>query len=167
MSEYRVAYTLTPDALADASRLHQASFFARYRIAMGVIAGIGVIAAMAGYRSLGIGMVVFGLILLGLTWTRFIDRILLSRQGRSVFGGSAAFVADDQGLHYEHPLGSGVIPWSGLTHVRSDDRAIVFARDRVLAAYIPATAFATPKERDSFVRFARGRVAGSSDIRAP
>jgi hypothetical protein len=39
-----------------------------------------------------------------------------------------------------------------------NDKSITFGRDRVLAAWLPTSAFATPADRDAFVAFARAHV---------
>ena len=163
--EYKVSYRLTSSAVADAGRLHVATFLARYRIVMAVLSFVGVMLFLGGIRSLGTTLAIFGFLLVATTWAGFLDRMLISSQARGVLGGTASYVADDEGLHYENPLGSGVVPWSGLTRVRSNDKTIVFSRDRVLAAYIPTDAFASAAERDSFIAFARAHIGRPSDVR--
>ncbi len=155
---YTVTYEITPTAVSDAIRLHQTTLLARYRGVMVLIAVAGIALAVAVDPTLGFTLTLFGILLLAMTWMSFIDRWLNRNRGRGVIGGTCKIELDDQGIHYEHPLGSGVVAWSALTHIRANDKSIVFGRDRVMAAYIPTSAFASPAERDSFLAFARARV---------
>ena len=121
-----------------------------------VIIGVAVTATLSDI--VGIWAAVTGVVLLAMTWMPFLDRWVNERRGRGVIGRGCSLVADDQGLHYEHPLGSGVIAWPALTHVTANDKSMVFGRDRVLAAYVPVTAFASTSDRDEFLAFARAHV---------
>ncbi len=45
---------------------------------------------------------------------------------------------DDEGLRFESPLGTSLVPWSSITAVRSNKETVAFFRDRVLMGYIPS-----------------------------
>ncbi len=151
-------YEITPSAVTDAARLHQSTFLARYRLVMVLIAAVGIVLATVVDLSTGMTVFLFGLAMLAATWMQFLDRWLFRNRARGVVGGTSEYVVDDEGIHYTNPLGSGVFAWSALTDVRANDKTIAFGRDRVLVAYVPTTAFASPAERDSFLGFARARV---------
>lgn len=155
---YSVTYEIAPTTMTEAIRLHQAMFLARYRLGMVAIAITGVVVALFVDVSLGLTMAIFGLVLLAMTWMQFADRWLIGNRARGVVGGTCAYVVDDRGIHHQDPLGSGTLAWSALTKVSANDRTIVFSRERVMAAYLPTTAFASPAERESLLTFARARV---------
>ena len=116
--------------------------------------------AIAVNVTLGLFLVFSAILFLISTLVPFLDRMLLRNRGRGVMGEKCTYLIDDLGVHYQHPLGSGDMPWSAVTDVRVNDKSITFGRDRVLAAYIPTGAFGTQSERDAFVAFARAHVGG-------
>ena len=61
-------------------------------------------------------------------------------------------------VRMEGDLGSVEIPWASLTEVRADSRTVILVRDRMLAGYVPSTAFRSRDEQAAFVRFAGERV---------
>jgi YcxB-like protein len=172
MSESRtVQFEITPDAMAEAARLHQSGMLAKYRAAM-VVAGLaGVVTAIAGYTDFGTWLAFVAVALLAMTWMGFVDRWLNRAVGRGIVGGTTTLIAAEEGLRYDRPIGSGVIPWSALTAVRAGRNSIVFQRDRVMASYVPTSAFGSDAEREAFVAYARARIAdahsagATSDIR--
>lgn len=161
---YLLKYQLTPSAYQDAIRLHQATALARLRVMMILGVVIGLVLVFTVDRTVGLVVTLVNILLLASTWIQFVDRWLIARTARGVFGATCEFVVDDRGIHYEHPLGNGHLPWSALTLVRANDKSIVFRRDRVMAAYIPTIAFASQAERESFLVFARSRVGGSPQL---
>ena len=148
--------------MTDAARLHQTTFMAGYRMIMVVVVLAGVVLAIALDSSFGLTVAIFGALMLATTWMQFLDRLLYRNRGRGLVGSTIQYVVDDRGIHYESQFGSGVLLWSALTHVRANDKSIAFGRDRVMAAYVPTSAFASIAQRDSFLAFARARVGGSS-----
>ena len=160
---YTVTYEITPTAILDAVRLHQATLLGRARALLGVIVLAGLLITVVGDLKVGLSVAIFGVLMLGLTWVQFFDRLLIANRGRGVIGENSEFVIDDEGIHYRHTLGLGDLPWSALTNVRADERSIVFGRDRVLAAYIPTSAFSSPAERDNFLVFAQAHVGKSAN----
>ena len=160
---FTVRFQVTPSAVIDAVRLHQKTLMARLRAVLVIFVAAGGVIAMVVDLTLGLSIAFFGILLLALSWFQFLDRWLIGNRGRGIIGETCEYIADDQGLRYEHPLGSGVINWSALTDVRTNDKSIVFRRDRVMAAYLPTSAFATPAERDSFLAFARAHVGATDE----
>jgi cell division protein FtsW (lipid II flippase) len=134
---------------------------AKYRATMVVAAVAGVVIAIAGYPDFGTWLVFMGVALLGMTWMGFMDRWLNRAVGRGIVGGTSTLVAAEDGLHFDRPIGSGVIPWSALTAVRIGPTSIVFQRDRVMASYVPTSAFGSEAERDAFVDYARTHIASA------
>jgi hypothetical protein len=155
---YTVRFRVTPDLMLRAMRLHQTIFMQRFRAVLAVAAIVGVAIAIGINVQLGVTIAVFAGLILATTWVQFVDRWLLGNRGRGYVGEMLTYDADDRGLHYDGPLGSGTLAWSGLTAVRADDQTIAFGRDRVLAAYIPTSAFASPVECEAFLEFARARI---------
>jgi hypothetical protein len=155
---YALRYEITASGMTDASRLQQSKFMEGYRIVMAIVIALGVVIAVGVDFSFGLNIVLLGALLLAMTWMEFLDRWLYRNRGRGIVGGTAEWTVDGEGIRYKGPLGSGILAWPALTHVRSNDKSIIFGRDRVLAAYIPTTAFASRAERDSFLEFARAHV---------
>jgi hypothetical protein len=157
-----VEYVITPAAVTDAIRLHQRRLLGRYRMAMLGVSIVGIAIAVASDVSFGISVAVFGFVLLAMTWMGFVDRWLAQARARRLIGGTCRYVLDEVGIHYEHPLGSGTLAWSAITTMSANDKSIVFARDRVMAAYIPTNAFASTADRDALLAFARQRLAAGT-----
>ena len=159
---YAVRFEITPATLTEATRLLQATFLSRFRLLMAVFVVVGGVIALSGDPSLGVTIAGFAVLMLATTWMQFLDRWLFKTRARGFVGGIAEYVVDDVGAHYKNPLSSGTIPWSSLTKVMSNEKMIVFARDRVAVAYFPTTAFASAAERDAFLTFARAHVPTSA-----
>jgi YcxB-like protein len=144
--------------MLDASRLHLADFWRRFRAAMAVLALVGLAIAISVDLTIGLWMLFFGLLSLALTWIHTLDAWILRRSGRGYIGEMTEYLADEQGIHYSGPIGSGLVPWSRITSLRVNAKSIAFGRDRVLAAWVPTNAFDSPAERDAFVAYARAHV---------
>ena len=157
---YDVRFEITPGSIEAAFRLHQATLILRYRIVAAVLAIVGVGLVLVGQHTFGVALCVFGVLMLGATWARFVDRWIYGRGARGLVGEMCEYDADEEGIHYSHALGMGLLPWSSLTEVRANDQAIVLRRDRYMAASLPTSAFESPAECSSFLAFARSRVAG-------
>jgi hypothetical protein len=160
ISRFVISYEITADAALDAGRLAGAGFIRGFRIVFALVAVAGIPLAFLTSIGVGVGVATFGLIMLAFTYVRFIDRWFLNNRSRGIMGQRMEYVVDDDGIHYQHPMGSGLVPWSGLTHLRTDERTVVFARDRVVAAYVPTSAFGSDAERASFIAFARAHLPG-------
>lgn len=164
---FRLEYTIEPSTLIDATRLQQSEFLARYRVITAAVGLGGVLVAVLYDPVNGLAIVAGAVALLVLTWTHAADRWLARYRGRSIIGSQTVYVVDDVGIHYEHPLGSGLLPWSALTTVRANDQTVVLSRDRVLAAYVPTSSFASAAEREAFIAFARAHIDAGPGAAAP
>jgi hypothetical protein len=159
----QVRFTITPDVVLDARRAWLPGLYAGYRIVMGVVVLIGlVLGTIGGDWSVGLPVVLFGLLMLLWTWFRGFDRWLMRTQSRGIIGGTMAYALDDAGIHYSNPMSGGLIRWSGLTRVRATDKVIALGRDRVLVAYVPTSAFRSAADREAFLAFARAHVGSSA-----
>jgi len=65
----------------------------------------------------------------------------------------------DEGIAWTGPISSGQMPWASVTEVRTNSRTVLFIGDRLLLAYAPAAAFATPGELADAVAYSRRQVA--------
>jgi hypothetical protein len=155
---YTIRYVVTPSAVSDAIRLQQQSLIARFRIVSIAITVVGALLVVVGIQY-GLTIAIVGAVLLASTWMQFVDRWLYKVRGRGVIGNAVEYVVDDSGIRYQTALGSGVLNWPALTRVLANDKSIVLARDRVIAAYVPTNAFGSPAERDAFLAFARAHVS--------
>ena len=159
MSEvYNFRYEITSSVMTDALRLYSATLLFRYRVVSVLFTVVGVVLALTVDFGMGVPVALVGLVFLATTWMEFADRWFFGRRSRGVVGGVCEYLVDDAGIHYRNPLGSGVYDWSALTAFRSNDKTVVFGRDRVMTAYVPTTAFTSPTERTSFLAFAKVRV---------
>jgi Bacterial PH domain len=113
----------------------------------------------------------FGLLIaiiaaIGLASRRFqpIERLLITRNARSLLGKRTEVTIDADGLQFSNAVATTYVPWSSLTAVRSNARTVLFTIDRVIAGYIPASAFSSPGEQADVVRFAQERMASESRV---
>jgi hypothetical protein len=65
---YPVRYRITPEVLLEASRRHASTLLARYRVVMGLIAGVGIVVAAVVDLSFRLTLVLFGILMALLTW---------------------------------------------------------------------------------------------------
>jgi hypothetical protein len=159
-----IEYTITPDAMLDASRLYRATYLRIVLAIAAVLALVGVALTIAGAFGIGVWLAIFGVLTLLLARLPFVDRWILRMSARGLIGERMTYNVDEDGIHYDGPTSTGLMPWSSFTSVRADDKSIAFARDRVVPAYVPSSAFASPAERTAFLAFARshiGHVPGS------
>lgn len=124
---------------------------------------LGLLAAAGGY-PLGL-LIAFGAAMF-LVGTRFqpLQRWLIARNSRSLLGRTIDISVETDGLRSTGELGTSFFPWSTLTAVRSDARTVIFMRDRVLLAYVPASSFSSPAHQAEIIRYARERIAGESQV---
>ena len=156
-----IEYTITPDSMLDASRLYRATFLRIVTGIVAVLAIVGVVLIVTGQPVIGVWLVIFGG--LGLVSVRFpfLDRWILRRNLRGLIGEKMTYEVDEVGIHYVAPTSTGLMPWSSFTSVRADDKSIAFARDRVVPAYVPTSAFASLQERAAFLAFAQAHVGSA------
>jgi hypothetical protein len=160
-TRFEVSYTITPDAMLDASRLYRATFLRIVTSIVAVLTILGIALVIIGEPGVGVWMVIFGVVGLFSVRFPFLDRWMIQRSARGLIGETMTYDVDDTGIHYRGPTSSGLMPWSSFTSVRADEKSIAFARDRVVPAYVPASAFASPEERGTFLAFARAHINAS------
>ena len=115
--------------------------------------------------------ILFGLLIaviaaIGLASRRFqpIERLLITRNTRSLLGKRTEVTIGADGVQFSNAVAMTYVPWSSLTAVRSNPRTVLFTIDRVIAGYLPASAFSSPGEQADVVRFAQERMAGESRL---
>jgi hypothetical protein len=156
-------FTTTAQAALDARNLlgRRAN---RFDLVLDVAAIVGGLVLIAlGQVAIGLFLVLAAVAFRAIT--RPIQKAVISRQARSLLGQRAQVSVDEKGLRFVGELGSTEVPWSSLTHVRADHRTVIFVRDRLLAGYLPATAFASPEEQADFVRAVTARLPGHNQDR--
>jgi hypothetical protein len=157
LSRASFEFTTSADAAVDARNLlgQRAN---RFDLVLDVAAIVGGLVLIAlGQVAIGLFLVLAAIAFRVLT--RKVQKLVIARQARSLLGRRTQVTVDDEAVRFAGELGSTEVPWSSLTDVRSDDRTVIFVRDRLLAGYLPATAFASPEEQATFVRAAAGRVS--------
>jgi hypothetical protein len=152
--EYRFSFTVTADDVVDYLRVVQ-----RTLNLIGVGLGVGMV-VLGIWIMVIYGSVVDGAVpvLLGLATgvaaqTRYFDAWRVRRNARSILGTGALLEFDGSGLSSKTATGAGTVPWSTITRVRSSDRILVFARDRLTVAWLPTRVFTSAEQRDSFSSF--------------
>jgi hypothetical protein len=93
-----------------------------------------------------------------------IQRWLIARNGRSLLGKPTEVTVGADGFQFSNEVATTNVPWSSLTAVRSNTRTVLFLIDRVIAGYIPASAFSSPSEQADVVRFIKERIADESRV---
>jgi YcxB-like protein len=88
-----------------------------------------------------------------------IQRWLIARNGRSLLGKRTEVTVGADGFRFSNEVASTYIPWSSVTAVRSNTRTVLVLIDRVIAGYIPASAFSSPGQQANLVRFVQERIA--------
>jgi hypothetical protein len=156
-----VHFTITPTTALDATRLFTARFFARYLVVLAVVLALGLTIVVLGNPDIGLWLTLVAVFLFATARLPPLERWMIRLQMRSLIGGDSELVIGEDALRYRNPIGDGTIEWSALTEVRENDRTVVFMRDRLLASYAPASAFASPAERQAAVAFARSKIAES------
>ena len=156
LTDRSFVFTTSPEAAVDARDLMGARG-RRVDIVIDLAAiTLGVLLIATGQPVFGCFLVVGAIVFL--TLGRRIRIWLFQRVGRSMMGKSTEVVVDDEALRMRSELGTTDVPWSSLTRVRSNERVVIFVRDRLLVGYVPASTFASPEEHAAFVRFASNQV---------
>lgn len=165
---FTLRYELTPDVFLDASALAQAGIFRLIRVAIVGLVAVAVFIAAVAFLLDDLSLLwftVFILVMAGLVFAltqgRWLMRWSMRRSAGSMLGGMAEVVVDNEGITTVTPLGKGSVGWSQLTGVRENERTVLFVRDRLPAAFVPAAAFDSPDLRTAVVQFARERIAAS------
>jgi hypothetical protein len=154
-----VQFVLVADDAMDAAGLMHSRFHELVTVLLVLDIVLGVVITLVGNPPLGFALGFAGATVLVLTRTRVISRWLIEWQSRSVLGLKQLIVLTETGLQFESPVARGEIPWAAITEVRENDHTVAFVGDRLLRAYIPASAFTPPAVREQFVSYARSRIA--------
>lgn len=157
---YVIRYTLTFGAALEAGRFFQARLYRWYLLA----AGAGLLAgAVVSVYYPPVGLAIVGACAALVLMAKFavMDRVFGRRQLRGLIGRTVELALRDGGIAWEGPLSSGHIPWTSITEVRTSRRTVLFVGDRLLLAYAPADAFATPGEQAEVIAYARRQIAAA------
>ena len=105
------------------------------------------------------GLLLAGVAAVALATTRVhpVQRWLIAKRFRSLLGRTTTVTVGVEGVRFESELGSGFMPWSSVTAVRSNTETVAFIRDRVLLGYIPASAFESAAVKAEVVAYANER----------
>jgi hypothetical protein len=160
-SPFRISYDITVDGFVDASRLALTWMRTRVLVLAAVAAVAGLLLVVLAPDGPGLMLVFFAVILVAFIATPAPERWLVRRRAGDVIGTPVTILVTMEGLDVSTPTAGGQITWAGLTDVRDDGRAVVFLRQRAVAAWAPAAALGTPERRAEIVRFARGRIAAT------
>jgi hypothetical protein len=159
IGRYEINYPVSPDDMVEAARFAGGASSRRTKVtSVAAVLLVGLAGAAFVDPAAGVFAVVIGLLFVVAEVPRAYMRWSARRIMRSVTDGISHVVIDRDGIHFEDPHLSGEISWSKLTEVRENNRTIVFMRDRVLAGYIPVSAFASPDQLAEIVAFARERI---------
>lgn len=167
LPRYAVTFEISPEVMSDASRLFLARMYRLWAVACLLIAGSGVVVVIAGATFnntealvfVGWALVAWGILLLGVSQLRALDRWFLRRQLGAMVGQPAELTLSDHALTFTTPVAESTIRWDQVTGVMEYDRIVVFHRDRILLAYAPASAFEAPRQREEIIAFARAQIA--------
>jgi YcxB-like protein len=131
-----------------------------YYLVFGAGLAIGALLSLVNLL-LGLFVLIFSALVLLTTRLDVLDRLFGRRRARSVLDQPIELNFDDDGIVWHGPQGTSHVPWSSLTEVRSNERTVIFVRDRLLVAYAPASAFANDAERADVIAFSRDRIAAA------
>jgi hypothetical protein len=79
-------------------------------------------------------------------------------RGRALIGRSEEYELTDDGIAYAGPLGSGLLRWSAMTSIRSNEGVVVGVNDRLLVWYAPRAALGTPEMQAEIIAFMQRRT---------
>jgi Bacterial PH domain len=159
-----IRYTQSFDTALEAGKFLQARLIRTYYLVFGI--GL-VIGAFVSFINLFVGLfiLIFSALMLITTRLAMLDRLVGRRRARSVLGEPIQLQIGDDGIDWQGPQGTSHVPWSSLTEVRSNERTVIFIRDRLLLAYAPVTSFATAAEEAEVVAYSRARIAAANMVR--
>jgi ADP-ribose pyrophosphatase len=104
------------------------------------ILGAGVVTLLGGNVLLALPVLVVGLAgLFGVVSVPFVWFRL--RRRPELLGGTSSIAADDVGLRYDSPFGSGVYPWAAFRRVREVDGFLFFDTGVGASLFVPLSAF--------------------------
>ena len=155
---YVIRFKQSFDSALEAGRFFQARLYRAFYIAFG--AGLVVGGVIFSINpTVGILILVFCGLMLIMTRLDLLDRFVGRRRFRSVLDQPIQLSLGEQGIFWEGPQATSNIPWTSLTEVRSNERTVLFVRDRILIAYAPSASFANAEEQAEVVAFSRERIA--------
>lgn len=157
---YGLRFEFTAETAVAVMKLAHTTTFRLAWIAAFVSFAVAVVCLLVGFVFGAVIMLGLGLstALLGLDP---VQHWFARREGRGVLGEIHEIRLDEASLHYQTPMGTGLIPWSAITAIRENDRIVMFMRERVPLAYIPASAFESPAQRAEVVGYARERIGAA------
>jgi hypothetical protein len=162
-----VEWTIAVDDIAETTRLVQRTARIACTI-LGVIAlAMAVLFTVATWPDLVAGVILNVPIYLAAGYlllygaTGVIDRALMRRAAGSLIGIRETVRLDDQAITYEYPGYFCRVDWTRISSVMESDSIIVFRIEKLIAAWVPARAFANVQARRAFVAFARERIGGA------
>lgn len=157
---YVLRFTQTFETALEAGRSFGARMLRWYYLGFGaaLVAGFLIALLMPTLRFVGVLLAIFSGFMLFIARFAVLDRIVGRWQARSLLDQPVQLTLGDDGLLWEGPHATSLVPWSSMTEVRATDRVVLFIRDRMLLAYAPAEAFATPEARAEVVAYSRSRI---------
>jgi hypothetical protein len=163
---FTVSYVITDRSPVEAQQLAASNAYRLYLVLLLFLAVLGLYAWTIDSR---IGAVAIGaaLVLAALSRTGVLGRYMIRRRAKNVLGGTTTLVFDHDGIRATTPLWSGIVGWSGLTEVRSNDRVVVFLSGQILSAYAPVPSFGSPARVAAVIAYARARIAATRPSAAP
>lgn len=163
---YVIPYTYSFENALEAGRFFQARLYRWYVVVLGLGLLAGAIVAVYNL-TLGLQIVLFSAAMLLMARFAVMDRLFARRRMRSLIGRTMELVLSDDGIAWTGPVSSGHMPWASVTEVRANSKTVLFIGDRLLLAYAPADAFATPDDRADVVAYSRRQVAAAGAGRRP
>jgi Bacterial PH domain len=157
---YVIRYTQSFDTAIEAGKFLHARALRAYYLVFGAGLVIGALVSLIDLFN-GLFILVFSALMLITTRFALLDRLFGRRRARSVLGQPIQLDIGDDGIRSQAPQGTTHIPWSSLTEVRSNERTVIFVRDRLLLAYAPAVSFASVAEQAEVVVFSRDQIAAA------
>jgi hypothetical protein len=155
-----IRYTQSFDTGMAAGKLLQARVLRAYYLLFG--AGLAFGAFVSLYDLVvGLFIVFFNAFMLISTRLDVLDRLFGRRRFRSVLDQPIELDIGDDGILWRGPQGTFDIPWSSLTDVRSNEKTVIFVRDRIISAYAPAASFASDAERAEVIAYSRDQIAAA------
>lgn len=162
---YRIAYQITPAAAIAASRLLDRRARRLVRGGSLLVTAAGALLVGLGEVSPGLILVLFGIVPLLLTWSTMVERQVIRRRGRTVFGQPGELLVTGEGIEFRQPGATGRFAWSAVTGVRHNRRSVIFVRGQRFLAFAPADAFGSPERCAEVIAFAHERIAAAAGER--
>lgn len=107
----------------------------------------------------------YGALLLIYSRGRALARWRVGRAAKSLVGRDMTVTIDRNGVDVKGAESSSQLAWAGLSNVISDDRVVLFKRDRLAVFWIPTTAFASPEQRAEVQQYLGDQIVSSPSRR--